>query len=140
MRAISGADMRVFEASRIDARCRVEKCLARSARRFNMTASSCANGLTNTSGARTTTTSLIVMHPSSPPAGGFRSNLQRRPTRSGRAARERLGDARRDLERRAVEVFPRDLRDAPAGGGELGVAPAVVAERLAVAVRGEAVE
>jgi hypothetical protein len=71
MRAISGADMPVFDANRTDARWRVEKCFARFERRFNVTASPCANGRTNTSGGRITT-SIIGMRPCSPPTTGFR--------------------------------------------------------------------
>jgi hypothetical protein len=74
MRAISGADMPVLDANKIDARWRVEKCLARLARRFNATASPCANDLTNTSGGRITT-STIVMRPRSPSVARFRSNV-----------------------------------------------------------------
>jgi len=62
--------MRVFDASTIDARSRVEKCLAFFDRRFKLTASPCASGLTNTSGGRSATF-IVGMRPSSTPARGF---------------------------------------------------------------------
>jgi hypothetical protein len=80
MAAISGADMRVFDASRIAARCRVDWCFACFDIRFNLSASPCANGRTNTSGGRITTSGLGSMRPCTPTTGSFRSNVWGRPT------------------------------------------------------------
>ena len=68
--AICGTELPTLDANKIAARSRVAKCLASLARRLSRRASSCASGLTNTSGGRTTT-SLIAMRPHSPPPATF---------------------------------------------------------------------
>src|SRR3954451_5158594 len=79
-RAISGADISVADANKIIARTRVERCLAVVESRFSRWASCPDSGRTNTSGGRTTT-STIAMRPHPPPQRHFRSNVQARATR-----------------------------------------------------------
>src|SRR3954466_14022818 len=77
--AIYGTEFPTPDANKIAARSRVAKCLAFLARLFNAVASASASDRTNTSGGRILT-STNRMHPNSPPAASFRSNLQRRAT------------------------------------------------------------
>src|SRR3954469_9345535 len=116
--AICGTELPTLDASRIAARCRVATCLALLARLFSATASSCASGLTNTSGGRITT-STVEMRPHSPPTADFRSNLRRRAT-------SRTRDHRRDIAGRAT------LARSARGAGRRGLCQELV--RLAVLV------
>ena len=81
--AICGTAIRTFEANNTDARCRVLSCFARRDNRFNLTASSCSNGRTNTDGGRITTSRVEMRRYSTPtrqvPAG-FRPNVSSRAT------------------------------------------------------------
>src|SRR3954452_23004429 len=116
--AICGTEFPTPDANKIAARSRVAKCLAFLARLFNAVASASASGLTNTSGGRILT-STNRMHPNSPPAASFRSNLQRRATRTSCEAVERRDRIGEHPLGRPARV---DDREAPGlGGGELVV-------------------
>ena len=80
MRAICGTLINVAEASRIEARCRVDACFAVLDSRFSRCPSCGANSRTNTSGGRIDTSSSRMRSNSTatvevPP--GFQSNLLR---------------------------------------------------------------
>src|SRR3954451_7062961 len=115
--AICGTEFPTPDANKIAARSRVAKCLAFLARLFNAVASASASGLTNTSGGRILT-STNRMHPNSPPAASFRSNLQRRATRRRRRPRP---------------FYPRGMaseRHVTVGGVQIGAGAPVVVQTM----------
>src|SRR3954454_16708507 len=108
-RAISGADISVADANKIIARTRVQRCLAPVESRFSRWASCADSGRTNTSGGRTTT-STIAIRPHSPPQRRFRSNVQARATSAEESEGGWLDSEIRPVERDPPDVVARTIR------------------------------